>query len=127
MALAYAVSLDAFNTMKRVLPAAKSEPVTVTTVSEGEAVNDDESEKPSILDGIRTLFRGGKALATRKTRIIFVPCLLTSKRMTEKLKTKTITIKETTWIRLKNTGVLGDTFDSVINRALDCYESITVR
>ncbi len=47
--------------------------------------------------------------------------------MTKKRKTKTITIKEATWVRLKNTGVLGDTFDSVINRALDCYESITVR
>ncbi len=45
--------------------------------------------------------------------------------MTE--KHKTITIKEATWHRLKNTGVMGDTFDSIINRALDCYEGITVR
>ncbi|MGZ4921808.1 MAG: DUF7557 family protein [Halobacteriota archaeon] len=42
-------------------------------------------------------------------------------------KKKTITIKETTWRRLKNVGTMGDTFDSVINRALDCYEGITVR
>ncbi len=47
--------------------------------------------------------------------------------MTERRKTKTITIKEATWQRLKNTGVMGDTFDSIINRALDCYEGITVR
>ncbi len=47
--------------------------------------------------------------------------------MAEKRKTKTITIKEVTWQRLKNTGVMGDTFDSIINRALDCYEGITVR
>ncbi len=49
--------------------------------------------------------------------------------MTEKArqKTKTITIKEPTWRRLKNAGAMGDTFDSVINRALDCYEGITVR
>ncbi len=49
--------------------------------------------------------------------------------MAEKMrqKTKTITIRETTWRRLKSAGTMGDTFDSVINRALDCYEGITVR
>jgi len=37
-------------------------------------------------------------------------------------RTKTIVVQEETWRRLKRTGTMGDTMDSVINRALDCVD-----
>jgi hypothetical protein len=37
-------------------------------------------------------------------------------------KAVTIRIKSETHKRLKNFGTLGDTFDSLINKALDCLE-----
>jgi hypothetical protein len=37
-------------------------------------------------------------------------------------KAVTIRIKSETHERLKNFGTLGDTFDSLINKALDCLE-----
>ncbi len=69
----------------------------------------------------------GRPFSTKNTKIALSLFPLNREAMTERHKMKTITIKEATWKRLKNAGVMGDTFDSLINRALDCYEGITVR
>jgi hypothetical protein len=42
--------------------------------------------------------------------------------MHKHVKSRNNTIKSETHKRLKNFGTLGDTFDSLINEALDCLE-----